>query len=122
MNFKYILLYFLSLMGLYILLIPKVKKLRKLIILAFITVMAVFASRPELSTAIANYLGIGRGADLLFYLSHLALLFIAFIYYLKFKEMDIRFAQLVRQNAIYESLQNMQFPSKHAEEKSGKQE
>ena len=68
--------------------------------------MVVFSINPDLSTAIANYLGVGRGADLLFYLSHLVLFFIAFMYYLKFKDMEIRFAQLVRHIAISETTQN----------------
>jgi hypothetical protein len=80
--------------------------LRKLFILIFVVTMVVFSINPDLSTAIANYLGVGRGADLLFYLSHLVLFFIAFMYYLKFKDMEIRFAQLVRHIAISESEQN----------------
>ena len=80
--------------------------LRKLFILIFVATMVFFSINPDLSTAIANYLGVGRGADLLFYLSHLVLFFIAFMYYLKFKDMEIRFAQLVRHIAISESTQN----------------
>ena len=36
----------------------------------------------------------------MFYLSHLTLFFIAFIYFLKFKEMEVRFTKLVRQLAL----------------------
>ena len=106
MTFKYILLFILSLFLIYVLLLPKQTMLRKVFILIFVTAMLVFSVSPNLSTAIANYLGVGRGADLLFYLSHLVLFFIAFMYYLKFKDMEIRFAQLVRHIAISESAQN----------------
>ena len=41
-----------------------------------------------------------RGADLLFYVSHFTLFFIAFIYFVKFKEMEVRFTKLVRQLAL----------------------
>jgi hypothetical protein len=62
--------------------------------------MLVFALNPDLSTEIANYFGIVRGVDFLFYLSHLTLFFIAFVYYLRFREMEIRFTKLARQVAI----------------------
>lgn len=106
MTFKYILFFILCLFLIYVLLLPKQTMLRKLFILIFVVTMVVFSINPDLSTAIANYLGVGRGADLLFYLSHLVLFFIAFMYYLKFKDMEIRFAQLVRHIAISESEQN----------------
>lgn len=106
MTFKYILFFILCLFLIYVLLLPKQTMLRKLFILIFVAIMVVFSINPDLSTAIANYLGVGRGADLLFYLSHLVLFFIAFMYYLKFKDMEIRFAQLVRHIAISESTQN----------------
>ena len=106
MTFKYILFFILCLFLIYVLLLPKQTMLRKLFILIFVATMVVFSINPDLSTAIANYLGVGRGADLLFYLSHLVLFFIAFMYYLKFKDMEIRFAQLVRHIAISESTQN----------------
>ena len=38
--------------------------------------------------------------DLLFYLSHLTLFFVAFVYFVKFKEMEVRFTKLVRQLAL----------------------
>ena len=106
MTFKYILFFILCLFLIYVLLLPKQTMLRKLFILIFVANMVVVSINPDLSTAIANYLGVGRGADLLFYLSHLVLFFIAFMYYLKFKDMEIRFAQLVRHIAISESAQN----------------
>lgn len=106
MIFKYILLSLLSIFLFYILVLPKQIVLRKTFIVLFVILMMVFAAIPDLATVIANYLGIVRGADLLFYLSHTVLFFIAFMYYLKFKNMEIRFAQLVRHIAISESTQS----------------
>jgi hypothetical protein len=106
MIFKYILLGLLSVFLLYILVLPKQIVLRKTFIVLFVILMMVFAANPNLATVIANYLGIVRGADLLFYLSHTVLFFIAFMYYLKFKDMEIRFAQLVRHIAISDSMHN----------------
>ena len=48
----------------------------------------------------AHQVGVSRGVDLLFYLSHLMLFFVAFVYYLKFKKMEARFTKLVRQLAL----------------------
>jgi len=49
---------------------------------------------------VAQQVGISRGVDLLFYLSHLTLFFIAFVYFLKFKNMEARFVKLVRELAL----------------------
>ena len=62
--------------------------------------MLVFAIQPDWSTSVAQRVGISRGVDLLFYLSHLTLFFVAFVYFLKFKKMEARFTKLVRQLAL----------------------
>jgi len=103
MNFKYILLSVLGLSFVYVLLMPRRTMLRKAFILAFLAAMLLFAFNPDWSTTVANQFGIGRGADFLFYISHLMIFFIAFIYYLKFKDIEIRFARLVRHLAIVEA-------------------
>lgn len=100
MNFQYFLLILLVSFFVYVLLLPKQTRIRKVFVLAFTSVMLVFALNPDWSTQIANYFGIVRGVDFLFYLSHLTLFFIAFVYYLKFKEIETRFAKLVRHVAI----------------------
>ena len=62
--------------------------------------MLVFAIQPDWSTEVAQQVGISRGVDLLFYLSHLTLFFVAFVYFLKFKKMEARLTKLVRQLAL----------------------
>ena len=62
--------------------------------------MLVFAIQPDWSTSVAQRVGISRGVDLLFYLSHLTLFFLAFVYFLKFKKMEARFTKLVRELAL----------------------
>ena len=62
--------------------------------------MLVFAIQPDWSTGVAQRVGVSRGVDLLFYLSHLTLFFVAFVYFLKFKKMEARFTKLVRQLAL----------------------
>ncbi|HSE89440.1 MAG TPA: DUF2304 domain-containing protein [Candidatus Binatia bacterium] len=100
MNFRYFLLILLSTFFLYVLWLPRQTLIRKAFVLCFVAGMLVFALNPDLSTEIANYFGIVRGVDFLFYLSHLTLFFIAFVYYLRFREMEIRFTRLARQVAI----------------------
>jgi len=100
MTFKYFLVAVLIGFVFYLLLLPRVGYLRKGVILLLVLTMLAFAIQPEWSNAVAHGVGISRGVDLLFYLSHLLLLFIAFIYFLKFKKMEARFTKLVRQLAL----------------------
>jgi hypothetical protein len=104
MSFRLLLVTLLASFFVYVLLLPKQTVLRKVFVLCLVATMLLFAVNPDLSTAIANYFGIIRGVDFLFYLSHLMLLFIAFIYYLKFKDLEIRFAKLVRHVAIHQAV------------------
>lgn len=55
---------------------------------------------PQFSTQIANLLGIGRGADLLFYLFIIASLFYAVASRSRMRRMEKQITILVRQNAI----------------------
>jgi small membrane protein len=100
MTFQYILIVALTLFSLYVLLLPRKSLLRKGFVLAFIVVMFVFVLRPEWSSKLAGWVGVGRGVDLLFYLAHLMLFFIAFVYYLKFKDMEARLTKLVQALAL----------------------
>ena len=100
MKFQYFLFILLGAFIVYVLLLPRQTLIRKGFVLGFAFVMLAFALDPDWSTEIANYFGIVRGVDFIFYLSHLALFFIAFVYYLKFKKMELRFAKLVARVAI----------------------
>lgn len=103
MTFKYILVFTLTCFLVYLLLLPRKSALRKGFILIFVGLMLTFTIKPEWSSTIAQMLGVGRGVDLLFYLSHLVMFFIAFMYYLKFKDMELRFTKLVRHSALEEA-------------------
>jgi small membrane protein len=103
MIFQYVIGILLACFLFYVLLLPRQILLRKIFVLLFAFVMMLFAIKPEWSTFIANQIGIGRGADLLFYISHLVLFFIGFVYYVKFKVVEVNFAKLVRKVAILEA-------------------
>ncbi|PYO11863.1 MAG: hypothetical protein DMD75_09300 [Candidatus Rokuibacteriota bacterium] len=108
MTFKYFLVAVLISFIFYLLLLPRVGYLRKGVIFAFVLVMLIFAIQPDWSTYVAHLVGISRGVDLLFYLTHLILLFIAFVYFLKLKEMELRFTKLVRELALEAARTNSQ--------------
>ena len=103
MMFKYVLILSLSIFFLYVLLLPRQAAIRKLFLLGIVSIMIIFSFLPDLSTDIANFFGIGRGADFLFYISHIVLFFIAFLYYLHSKEMEEKWTKLIRHLAITEA-------------------
>lgn len=64
-------------------------------------IAAVYAIlRPDDTTVIANWLGVDRGADLLTYALVIAFVFTTMSTYLRFKELEVRYAQLVRAVAL----------------------
>lgn len=73
-------------------------------------VAAIYAIlRPDDTTVLANWLGVDRGADLLTYSLVIAFVFTTMSTYLRFKELELRYAQLVRAVA----LQNARTPEQH---------
>jgi hypothetical protein len=56
--------------------------------------------RPELTTAIAARLGIGRGVDLVFYFFCFSFLLIVFYGYNRFQQVDAALTQIVRHLAL----------------------
>ena len=75
-----------------------------LIVIFFILTGAVLIAVPDLSTAIAQLVGVGRGADLLLYLGIVGLSFVCLLLYAKLRQMETTLTELVRlvalQNAI----------------------
>lgn len=57
---------------------------------------------PDTATEIANLIGIGRGTDLIAYLTAFSLMFLALLVYLKFRRLDNRLAKLTRELALAE--------------------
>ena len=55
---------------------------------------------PERTDVIANYVGVGRGVDLITYLFEVAGIFILIHYYAKFVELQRNVTQLTRELAI----------------------
>ena len=84
------------------------KKLRSsyldaLFILAMIGTGLAFVFFPELSNKAAHLLGVGRGADMIFYLSILFFGFIILKLYAKVRRLEQLFTDLVRENSLREA-------------------
>lgn len=61
---------------------------------------AVAVIAPETTDQVAQLVGVGRGADLIVYLSIVAILFVLIHYYTKFVELQRNITQLTRELAI----------------------
>lgn len=59
--------------------------------------------RPDDTTVVANWLGVDRGADLLSYALVIAFLFTTLSSYLRFKELEVRYARLARAVALQDA-------------------
>ncbi len=72
-------------------------------------VAAVYAIlRPDDTTVLAHWLGVNRGTDLLFYALTIAFVFTTLSTYLRFKDLELRYARLARAVA----LQNARTPER----------
>ena len=56
--------------------------------------------RPDDTTVLANWLGVDRGADLIEYALVIAFLFTTLSAYMRFKDLELRYAQLARAIAL----------------------
>ncbi|MCB0931985.1 MAG: DUF2304 domain-containing protein [Mycobacterium sp.] len=64
-------------------------------------IAAVYAIlRPDDTTVLANWLGVDRGTDLLSYALIIAFAFTTMSTYLRFKELELRYARLARAVAL----------------------
>ncbi|MQC26604.1 MAG: DUF2304 domain-containing protein [Chloroflexi bacterium] len=63
----------------------------------------VLVAKPEWATAIANALGVDRGADLVNYLGLLGLGFLWLVLYTRQREIDDRLTDLARKMALLEA-------------------
>ena len=74
-----------------------------LLIGIFIIVGTLLVLFPEYSNKIAHWAGVGRGADLLFYLSILFLFFLILKLYSRLRKMEQNFTEIVRSKSLEEA-------------------
>ena len=69
-------------------------------LIVFLLVAGVAIVRPELVQSVASFLGIGRGADLVQYLTAFVLLFFVYVSYARYVRLSRQVTQLARHIAI----------------------
>lgn len=74
--------------------------LQRVLVIPLGIALCAFTIAPELSTRVANVFGIGRGADLLFYLAHLTQAFFLLILYARYQNLSHDLAEMVRREAL----------------------
>lgn len=77
---------------------------KKLLLAVFAVACIVSVMWPQLLTAVARAVGVGRGADLVLYALVVAFAFVSLNTYLKFKDMEARLTQLARAIAIEQAV------------------
>ena len=77
------------------------KRLLDILLLSAMILCAVaFIIWPNLTQDIAKKLGVGRGADLVFYISILIFWFVVLKLYSRIRTLEQRFTELIRKNTI----------------------
>ena len=77
------------------------KKLLDLILLmVLIAAAVVFILWPDITTRLAQKLGVGRGADLVFYVSILIFWFVVLKLYARIRHLEKSFTRIIREDAI----------------------
>ena len=77
------------------------KQVLDVIFLGLLVIAAiVFILYPDITTAIAHKLGVGRGADLVFYISILIFWFILLKFYMRIRRLEQTVTAIIRDNAI----------------------
>lgn len=78
-----------------------------IVLLSLLIAAAVtFILFPDITTTIANRLGVGRGADLIFYTSILIFWFIVLKLYARIRRLEQIITQIVRKDALDEAEKN----------------
>lgn len=97
----------------------RVRAWKRIALIALIAVGMIAVLSPESTNQVAHFLGIGRGADLLLYLTVVAFVFVSLNVYLKFRDLEHDLAQIARSVAILDAemrLQAVQSPDDEARE------
>jgi hypothetical protein len=74
--------------------------LNRLLLLGAFLITALFVLYPSLTTRIANWLGVGRGTDLILYLSIVILVFVLLMMYSKIKKLEEIITMLTRDKTL----------------------
>ena len=86
--------------GLYFVTRLKKRLLDIVLLFAMIAAGVVFALRPGITNIIARELGVGRGADLIFYISILIFWFVSLKLYARIRKLEQQVTSIIRDDAI----------------------
>jgi hypothetical protein len=86
--------------------------LDKILIAAIFFFGISFVIFPDFTTRISSFLGVGRGADLLFYMAIVSFSYLIMLLYSKIKKLEGQLAELVRSNAL-ENIENFSVSKKN---------
>lgn len=78
----------------------------RIVLLAAFLITVFFVLYPSISTRIANWLGVGRGTDLIIYLSIVIMIFVMLMMYAKIKKLEEMITTLMRKDAVKENNTN----------------
>ena len=81
------------------------RPMQKLAMMAVFALIILFALFPDLSNMAAHLVGVGRGVDMVFYLSIVVLLFLVFNLYLGQKTVEDQLTIVVRELAIAQAVE-----------------
>jgi hypothetical protein len=76
---------------------------KRLLLVALVAVGVVSILYPNLTTEVANQVGVGRGADLLLYLLTAVFLYVVVGFYLRFRDVERQMTVLARRLAVDEA-------------------
>lgn len=95
-----ILLTGIAFIGLYFAIRLRKRLLDIVLLFAMIICAVIFIVWPDVTNTIAKRIGVGRGADMIFYLSILIFWFIALKLYARIRRLEQLFTQIVREDAL----------------------
>ena len=74
-----------------------------ILILLFVSAGVFFVLFPDTTTDIAHFVGVSRGADLLFYFAILFLFFLILKLYSRLRRVEQKFTELIRNKSLLEA-------------------
>jgi hypothetical protein len=99
-NIQLILLAGVVFLALYFLVRLRKRLLDIIILFTMITCAIVFILWPSITNIMAKKLGVGRGADLIFYLSILIFWFVVLKLYARIRKLEQTFTEIIREDAL----------------------
>lgn len=82
--------------------------LDKMLIAVIVLAGMAFVIFPDTTTRVAVFLGVGRGADLLFYMAIVAFGYLILLLYSKIKKLESQLADLIRRQTLHEAKDSLQ--------------